>query len=71
MRYHKAIEITKVEADSLIANSRTSRSGVGVVMSCDRWYDVRDLTVAELDAFAADLARAEFAADAAAAALPH
>jgi hypothetical protein len=71
MRFHRAIEITKAEADLIIGSPGSSRSGVGVISSCERWYDVRTLTVAELDAFTADLARAEFAAEAAKAARLH
>jgi len=71
MRYHKAVEITKIEADSIIASRGSSPSGIGVISSCERWYDVRSMTLAELEAFTADLARAEIAAEAAKAALPN
>jgi hypothetical protein len=71
MRYHKAVEITKTEAEFIIANPGTSPTGIGVISSCEHWYDVRAMTIAELDAFTADLARAEIAAEAAKAALPN
>jgi len=71
MRYHKAVEITKIEADSIIASPGASPTGIGVISSCERWYDVRSMTHAELEAFTADLARAEIAAEGTKAALPN
>lgn len=71
MRYHKAVEITKIEADSIIEKPGASPTGIGVISSCDRWYDVRSMSLAELEAFTADLARAEIAAEAAKMAPPN
>jgi hypothetical protein len=59
MRYHKAIEISRPEADFII---KTSSGNAVVVMShSEKWYDVRALTGREIDEFAADLLRADMA----------
>lgn len=59
MRFHKAIEISRPEADFII---RTSSGGDVVVMShSDKWYDIRALTGREIDEFVADLLRADMA----------
>jgi hypothetical protein len=71
MRYHKAVVITKVEADSIIATTRASSTGVVVLSHHEKWYDVRTMTRAEIEAFTADLARIDIAADAAKSALPN
>lgn len=65
MRYHKAIEITKVEADFIIASSRASVTGVVVISHNEKWFDVRAMSRAEVEAFTADLARLELATEAA------
>jgi hypothetical protein len=59
MRYHKAIEITRPEADFIIKES--SRSDVVVLNHSNKWYDVRALTGKEVDEFVADLVRADLA----------
>jgi hypothetical protein len=61
MRYHKAIEISRPEADFIIASTTSSRSDVVVMSHSDKWYDVRTLTGREIDEFVADLLRAETA----------
>jgi hypothetical protein len=61
LRYHKAIEISRPEADFIIATAASSRSDVVVMSHLDRWYDVRSLTGREIDEFVADLMRAETA----------
>ncbi len=71
MRYHKASLITKPEADLLIAGNSTSEADIVVISQGERWYDVRSMTRAEIEAFAADLARAEIADETAKAALPN
>jgi molybdopterin-guanine dinucleotide biosynthesis protein len=71
MRYHKAVAITKVEADSIIATTRASATGVVVISHHEKWFDVRAMSLAEVEAFTADLARLDFAADRAKAALPN
>jgi len=63
MRYHKAVKITKPEADWIIASGGVSLTDTVVLSHLDAWYDVRRLTAAELDAFVTDLARAEHAAE--------
>ncbi len=55
MRYHKAISITKAEADFLIDGPTPSVSDCIVVESFGRWYDVRHMTARELNAFVDDL----------------
>lgn len=62
MRYHKAIEITKPEANSIIATADAFLCDTVVISHSDKWYDVRKMSCGELEAFVADLARAEIAA---------
>jgi len=64
MRYHKAVEITQAEADSIIKTGGVSLTDTVVISHNDKWYDVRAMTRAECEAFVADLARAEIAAQA-------
>ncbi len=71
MRYHKAIKITKVEADSIIAKTGASPTGVVVISHRDKWFDVRAMSRTEVEAFAADLERLELAAEIARTALPN
>jgi len=59
MRYHKAVEITKLEADHIIATTRASLAGAVVISNGKKWFDVRGMTRAEIEAFAADLARSD------------
>jgi len=59
MRYHKAVEITQPEADSIITIGGVSLTDTVVISHGDKWYDVRSMTRAECEAFVADLARAE------------
>jgi hypothetical protein len=61
VRYHKAIEISRPEADFIIGSTTSSRSEVVVMSHSDKWYDVRTLTGREIDEFVADLLRAETA----------
>jgi hypothetical protein len=63
MRYHKAIEITEAEADLIIATPGISVTDIVVISQVEKWYDVRAMTRGELEAFNADLARAEIAAE--------
>ncbi len=62
MRYHKAVAITKLEADYIIASGSASLSDIVVLSHNDDWYDVRGMTRAELTAFSEDLERKELAA---------
>jgi len=61
MRYHAAIEVTKPEADFIIATGTSALTDIVVVSQGGKFYDVRALSRYELDAFLADLARAECA----------
>jgi hypothetical protein len=61
MRFHKAKEVSKGDADA-IAGTVTSSLNVNVVISLnDRWYDVRLMTNRELNDFVGDLLRANLA----------
>jgi hypothetical protein len=71
MRFHKALEITKVEADSIISQTGASPTGVVVISHRDKWFDVRAMSRAEVEAFAADLERREHADEIARTALPN
>lgn len=61
MRYHKAVEITKPEADHIMKSGGPSITDTVVLSHVDSWYDVRAMTAAEIEAFVSDLARAELA----------
>ena len=61
MRYHKAVEVTKPEAEYIIATGTSIHAGVVVISRGDKFYDVRALNRYEVEAFVADLARAEHA----------
>jgi hypothetical protein len=61
MRYHKAIAVTKPEADFIMETGAAARSEIVVVSRGDQFYDVRAMSHAEVEAFIADLARAEHA----------
>ena len=63
MRYHKAVKITKPEADYIIGSGSASLSDTVVLQHLENWYDVRRMTATEIDAFVSDLARAEHAAE--------
>lgn len=71
MRYHKAVEITKPEADYIMRSGGRSITGTIVLSHMESWYDVRAMTAAEIEAFVSDLARAEFAAQKSRAFPPH
>ena len=71
MRYHKAVEITRPEADSIIAVGGVSLTDTVVISHGDKWYDVRSMTRAECEAFVADLAREEIITQDAELRLPH
>lgn len=60
MRYHKAISITKAEADFLMDGPTPSLGNCTVVESFGRWYDVRHMNTRELNAFVDDLERSHF-----------
>lgn len=62
MRFHKAIEITKPEADFIIGRCTPALSDVVVISRGECYYDVRAMNHAEVEAFIADLVRAEYAA---------
>jgi len=63
MRYHKANEISKSDAEHIIATSDSAVTDIVVISHGERWFDVRSMTSREIDAFVADLAREELAED--------
>ena len=70
MRYHKAVKVTKSEADFIIATGISTLSDVVVISRGDNFYDVRALSHSEVEDFVEDLARAEQAALAGQTSLP-
>jgi hypothetical protein len=62
IRYPKSVEITELEAESIIATSGASLSDMVVISDLYRWPDVRSMTRGELQAVVAGLARAEITA---------
>lgn len=71
MRFHKAIRISRPEADFIIETAGSSRNDLVVMNHFDDWYDVRSLTRKELDEFVGDLLRADFAELRAGIIVPH
>jgi hypothetical protein len=51
MRYHKAIRVTRPEADFIIRNPTSSLNDCVVVECFESWYDVRRMTESELSDF--------------------
>ena len=62
MRYHKAISVTKAEANFIIGRGTSALSDTVVISRGEAYFDVRAMTWSEIEAFVADLARAEHAA---------
>jgi hypothetical protein len=71
MRYHKAISISRPEADSIIGKPTTSLNECVVVEDFGNWYDVRRMTEDELADFVDHLHRARIADVAAGLLTPH
>jgi hypothetical protein len=71
MRYHKATEISRPEADYILHAGARSLNEFAVISHHRQWYDVRSLTKKELDAFFADLMRADLANVEAGCVTPH
>jgi hypothetical protein len=61
MRYFKATEINRAEADHIRLTSDDSVSKIVVISLGTRWYDVRRLTERELRDFVDQLMREELA----------
>jgi len=70
MRYHKSIKITKLEADFIIAHGTGDPSKVVIIARGSQYFDVRNMSSYEIDAFVADLVRAEHAEEGASQSLP-
>jgi len=71
MRYHKAVRITRPEADFIISGPTTSLNECVVVEDDGDWYDVRRMTESELADFVDTLQRARVAAVVAGSVTPH
>ncbi len=71
MRYHKAVPITRPEADFIISGPTTSLNECVVVEDDGQWYDVRRMTERELTDFVDTLHRARLANIAAGSTTPH
>ncbi len=71
MRYHKAVAISRPEADYIIRNSNHSLNECVVVECFEAWYDVRRLTENELSAFVEALHREHLAEIASGSITPH
>jgi hypothetical protein len=62
MRYHKAIKVSRPEADFIVQKSSYSSLNAHVVVRhLDGWYDVRALNNKEVDEFITDLLRTDMA----------
>ena len=61
MRYHKAAEITELEADFIIKHQSTSLNTCVVIEHFGHWFDIRRMTEKEVDTFVEDLGRARTA----------
>ena len=57
MRFHKAIQITGLEASFLMMRDPWAPTRAPVVSFDGIWYDVRTLSTKELESFLDDLAR--------------
>ncbi len=71
MRYHKAVLITRPEAEYIIRSPSVSLNTCAVVESFDVWYDVRRMTEAEMEDFVASLHRDHLAGVASGRLTPH
>jgi hypothetical protein len=71
MRYHKAIRITRPEADYIISTSTTSLNESVVVEVDGEWYDIRRMTQREVTAFVENLQRERMADIKAGSTTPH
>jgi hypothetical protein len=61
MRFHKATQITRVEADFIIETAQESLNDLLVLNHFDDWFDVRRMTENEVRSFLDDLMRADLA----------
>jgi hypothetical protein len=61
MRYHKAIKISRPEADYILHTGARSLNELTVISHHEQWYDVRPLTEKEVHAFFEDLMRTDLA----------
>jgi hypothetical protein len=62
MRFHKSKRISAADAEALIDSPTSSLNGNSVISHNNDWYDVRLMTMRELDDFVSDLLHAERAA---------
>lgn len=71
MRYHKAVPISRPEADFIISSPTSSLNECVVIEDDGDWYDVRRMTEYELTDFIEALQRARLSALAAGSMMPH
>jgi hypothetical protein len=71
MRYHKAVPISRPEADFIISSPTSSLNECVVIEDDGDWYDVRRMTEYELTDFIEALQRARLSALAARSMTPH
>jgi hypothetical protein len=71
MRYHKAVPISRPEADFIISSPTSSLNECVVIEDDGDWYDVRRMTECELTDFIETLQRARLSALAAGSMAPH
>lgn len=71
MRYHKAVPISRPEADFIISSPTSSLNECVVIEDEGDWYDVRRMTEYELTDFIEALQRARLSALAAGSMMPH
>ncbi len=71
MRYHKAAEISPLEARFIIDHNTTSRSACVVIEHYDQWFDVRCMTEQELASFLDDLRRTRLVEETSGILTPH
>ena len=61
MRFHKAKEVSKDDAETIIQTATSSLNANVVICLEGAWYDVRLMTRKELSDFVGDLLRANLA----------
>lgn len=71
MRYHKAAEISQLEARYIIQHFKDSLNDCVVIEYYGRWFDIRKMTGLEFDAFINDLGRSRLADETAGLIIPH
>ncbi len=71
MRYHKASEISPLEARYIIEHFTDTLNDCVVIEHYGQWFDIRNMTGPEVDAFINDLGRSRLADETAGLIIPH